>query len=78
MEFGTFRKIKRETKIKMCRKKPVNIYKLKDQDYVSYMLLFLSKGVRVLSKELYSELPTKSFVWLYIGMDRDKLLIIIN
>lgn len=50
MEFGTFRKIKRETKIKMCRKKPVNIYKLKDQDYVSYMLLFLSKGVEYFQK----------------------------
>lgn len=41
MEFGTVRKIKRETKIKMCRKKVVSIYKLKDQDYVSYMLLLI-------------------------------------
>lgn len=41
MEFGTFRKIKREAKIKMCRKKIVNIYKLKDQGHVSYMLLLI-------------------------------------
>lgn len=51
MEFGTFRKIKRETKIKMCRKKIVNIYKLKGQDYVSYICCFsLSKGVEYFQK----------------------------
>lgn len=52
MEFGTFRKIKRETKIKMRRKKTVSIYKLKDQGYVSYMCCFeyLSKGVGYFQK----------------------------
>lgn len=48
MEFGTFRKIKRETKIKMCRKKKVNIYKLKDQ-IMSVTYVAFNSYLKVLS-----------------------------